>query len=281
MAEQSLPTTVLNPPVRADERVTAVEAARPAGPPVVAAPPAQSPPEPSERRRPRRRWLVMAVLAALVIGGGAITAYRWWFDSTHFVSTDNAQIAGHLVPIGSLQAGRVSEVKYDVGARVAAGEVIAQLRGAVPVGTTRAGTPRLEFRETIDSLEDVRSPIAGVVVARNASPGDTVPAGQPLLTVFDPNQLWINANIEENQIRRVQTGQRVTVHVDALDLDLAGRVIAITPASAATFSLLPSQNSSGNFTKVTQLIPVKIALVNPDPRLAIGTSAGVKIQTRD
>src|SRR5207253_10273409 len=122
-------------------------------------------------------------------------------------------------------------------------------------GTTANGQPKLEFRQTSDALVEVTAPVDGVVVARNANTGDTVPAGQPLLTLVDPKQLWVNANVEETQVRRLQIGQPVDVHVDALETDLTGRVKAITPASAATFSLLPTQNNSGNFTKQTQLVP--------------------------
>jgi membrane fusion protein (multidrug efflux system) len=119
-----------------------------------------------------------------------------------------------------------------------------------------------------------------VVVARSANPGDTVPAGQPLLTLVDPRQLWINANVEETQVKRLAAGQPVEIHVDALDADLAGHVRAVTPASAATFSLLPSNNTSGNFTKQTQLVPVKVELDQPEPRLSIGTSVEVRVRVQ-
>jgi multidrug resistance efflux pump len=174
-------------------------------------------------------------------------------------------------------AGRVAAVRHDVGDRVGRDDVVATLHVPVSV-TTSTGSTRVEYRETSDTLVEVRSPVSGVVVARGAGPNDTVPAGQPILTVVDPLQLWVTANIEETQIRRVQVGQRATVHVDALDLDLEGRVVAITPASAGTFSLIPSQNTTGNYTHVIQLVPVRIALTEPDPRLMIGTSASVRIE---
>jgi multidrug resistance efflux pump len=251
----------------------------PEAPDVAAAgrpPPERAAPRPGGRRRVVLGALLLAVLAV----GGAL-GYRYWYDSSYFVNTDNAQVAGRLVQVGALAAGRVATVRYDVGQRVARGEVVATLYAPVPVGTTSGGTPRLEFRETEDSLVEVRSPVDGVVVARGGNPGDTVPAGQPLLTLVDPMQLWINANVEETQVRRLQRGQPVSVHVDVWDVDLDGRVAAITPASAATFSLLPSQNLSGNFTKTTQLVPVKIDLAQPDPRLLLGTSAEVRIRVRE
>ncbi|HEY3080236.1 MAG TPA: HlyD family efflux transporter periplasmic adaptor subunit [Chloroflexota bacterium] len=238
-------------------------------------------PDAPEPRRGGRRRLVLGVLLVGVLAVGGVVGYRYWYDSTYFVNTDNAQIAGRLVQVGALAAGRVATVRYDVGQRVGKDEVVATLYAPVPVGTTTGGTPRLEFRETQDALVEVRSPVEGVVVARGGNPGDTVPAGQPLVTLVDPRQLWISANVEETQVRRLQRGQPVSVHVDVWDVDLAGRVAAITPASAATFSLLPSQNVSGNFTKSTQLVPVKIDLEQPDPRLLMGTSVEVRIRVRE
>jgi multidrug resistance efflux pump len=239
------------------------------------------PQAPIRRRRRPPRKLLLGLLAAVALTAATIVGYRFWYDSVHFVSTDNAQISGRLVQVGTLTAGRVSSLPYDVGARVDKDQVVATVSAPVAVGTTSNGASRFEFRGTNDELVGVRSPVSGVVVAQAATVGDTVPAGQSLLTVVDPQQLWVTANVDENLVRRVQPGQRVTVHVDTLDLDQEGRVLAITPASAATFSLLPTQNYSGNFTKVTQLVPVKIELERPDPRLMVGTSVEVKIRVQE
>jgi membrane fusion protein, multidrug efflux system len=94
-------------------------------------------------------------------------------------------------------------------------------------------------------------------------------------------QLWVVANVEETSVSRVRPGQRVSVHVDTLNADLEGTVAAIVQASAQSFSPLPQQNLSGNYTKVTQLQPVKIVFDRPDPRLALGTSVEVKIRVAD
>jgi multidrug resistance efflux pump len=222
---------------------------------------------------------LLVALGLVVLVAGGLVAYRWWYDSRHYVSTDNAQIAGRLIQIGGLAAGRVTAVRHDVGDRVGRDEIVATIQVPVAVGATSGGVPRLEYRDTSDSLIDVRSPVSGLVVARGANPSDTVPAGQMLLTVVDPRELWVNANIEETQVRRLRVGQRVAIHVDVLNRALPGRVVAITPASAATFSLLPSQNASGNFTRVTQVVPVRIAFETPPPDLLLGTSVSVRIET--
>jgi multidrug resistance efflux pump len=226
-----------------------------------------------------RLAVAVVMLAALAVG--ALFAYRWWWDSVHFVSTDNAQIAGSLILVGTLEPGGVSSVRYDIGDRVPRDAVVATLHVPMPMNVTGSGVPRMRFSETADSLVEVRSPVDGVVIARSANPGDTLAVGHTVLTLVEPQLLWVNANVEETEIRRVQVGQHASVHVAALDADLGGRVAAITPASAATFSLLPQQNASGNYTRVTQLQTVKIVLDRPEPRLAIGTSVDVKIRVAD
>lgn len=243
-------------------------------------PPAASPAPPAapRRRLGQVRLAAIVVVTAIALIAGGLAAYRFWYDSTHFVATNNAQIAGRLTQVGGPTAGRVVSIRYDIGERVERDAVVAVLQVPVPVGTTSSGVPRLEYRATSDSLIEVRAPISGVVIARGAAAGDTVPAGHALLTLVDPTQLWVTANIEETQIRRIQLGQPATVTVDSLAIDMPGRVVAITPASAATFSLLPQQNFSGNFTHVTQLVPVRIALDTTDPRLMIGTSTSVRIE---
>ena len=96
--------------------------------------------------------------------------------------------------------------------------------------------------------------------------------------MVDPSQLWVNANIDETSVDRVKVGQQVTVHVDALNKDVPGRVESITPATASTFSLLPTSNTSGNYTKVTQEVPVRISVNLGNQPVLLGSSVEVKIQ---
>jgi multidrug resistance efflux pump len=105
-------------------------------------------------------------------------------------------------------------------------------------------------------------------------------AGQPILTVIDPNALWVQANVDETQVGRVRPGQPVEVSVDTLGQTLPGRVVAVGRATAATFSLIPQNNTAGNFTKVTQLLPVKIAVDYGQLPLILGSSVEVRIQVQ-
>jgi multidrug resistance efflux pump len=183
--------------------------------------------------------------------------------------------------VGSLNAGRVGSVGVDVGDAVARDQVVGTVVLPSSLGTTAAGTPKVGFRGTDDEQVPVLSPIDGVVVARSSNVGDTVAAGQPLLTVVDPHRLWVQALIEETSIGRVHPGQSVEVTLDALGRTLPGRVTAVDRATAGTFSMLPQGNTSGNFTKVTQLVAVKIAVDYGQTPLVLGSSVEVRIRVAD
>lgn len=257
-------------PASAVDRARGSRAAQPA--PVLA----EAPP----RTKRRRLWLLLPIL--LVIGGLAGTfGYRYWYESTYFVMTENAQVTGDLVQVGSLNPGRLLSTRVEVGDTVKQGQEIAvigmpQQVGAVPF----SGAPVMQETGASDAQVPVRSPLNGIVAARMGSAGGTVSAGQPIYAIVDPTQVWVKANIEEDKIARVQVGQPVEVHVDALGRSFPGRVVSITPASAATFSLLPSGNTSGNFTKVTQLVPIKIVVDSGGVVLPLGTSVEIKVQVR-
>jgi multidrug resistance efflux pump len=125
------------------------------------------------------------------------------------------------------------------------------------------------------------APVDGVVIAAPVAVGSMVAAGQPIVSIVDPSQLYVTANIEETNIGRVRVGQPVTVHVDALGADIPGKVEVVTPATAGIFSILPSSNASGNFTKVTQLVPVRVSVNLGNQPLLLGANVEVKIRVGD
>jgi multidrug resistance efflux pump len=235
----------------------------------------------AEGARPRRRVNVRRLLipigAVLLIAAAAfgVNAYR---EGQMYVSTDNAQITGTPVQVGSMNAGRVRSISTTVGSPVHKGDTVAVIDLPSQVGTAQNGQPKLDFLGNGDSSVTVQSPLDGIVLAVPTTPGATVQAGQALITVVDPGQMWVNANVEETNVSRLKVGQAVTVHVDALGADVPGRVDSITPATASSFSLLPASNSSGNFTKVTQLVPVRISLSLGNEPVLLGSSAEVTIK---
>lgn len=233
----------------------------------------ESPPATKRRGIPRR---ILIPVVVVVLAAVAFFGYRYWYDSTYFVWTDNAQVSGAVIPVGALNAGRVDSVSVDVGDHVTAGEVIAQVSVPMAISATD-GTPKLGFSSTENQSVDVKAPLTGEVVARLADPGSTVAAGQPIIEVIDPTALYVTANVTETDIDRVKVGDPVDVSVDSLGIVLPGRVEAITPASASTFSLIPVQNSTGNYTKVAQVVPVKISVDYGNLPLIVGSSVEVNI----
>lgn len=108
---------------------------------------------------------------------------------------------------------------------------------------------------------DVKAPVAGVVADLMAKPGLRVREGARLLTLVPLEHLWVEANFKETQIERMLPGQPVEVQADAFpDQPLHGTIESLAPASGSEFALLPPENASGNFTKVVQRVPVRIAL---------------------
>jgi multidrug resistance efflux pump len=216
-----------------------------------------------------------------VLIGAALFGFNAWRDSRLYVSTANAQITGQPVQVGSMNAGRVDVVNPAIGSLVHKGDVLATVSLPSQLGVGQSGTAKMGFLGASDTRVDVTAPFDGVVIATPAAAGSTVQVGQPIVTLIDPTQLWVNANLDENDFARLKPGQPVRVHVDALRADVPGRVEAVTPATAATFSLIPGQNASGNFNKVTQLVPVRISLNLGNRPTLLGSSAEVKIRVED
>ena len=141
---------------------------------------------------------------------------------------------------------------------------------------------RLEHQKLDLADRTIKSPENGVVDKTFVKVGEYVTPGQRLALVHDPDKIWIEANIKETQIRKLKIGQRVELGVDAYpDIAFEGRVLSIGNATTSEFALLPSPNPSGNFTKITQRLPVRIALQQKDGLLRPGMMVEVNIDIRN
>ncbi|MGH2460588.1 MAG: HlyD family secretion protein [Chloroflexota bacterium] len=239
-----------------------------------------APVPPAKSSRGRISRVVLFPVLVVIVLAIAGFAYRYVYNSTHYVYTDNAQISGSLIQVGALNAGEVSAVNTDIGQHVTQGQVIARVSVPMAMSAANGGTAKLGFSNTENQQVDVTSPLNGVVVARMADPGSTVAPGQAIIAVVDPTALYVTANVNETDIDRIKVGEPVDVSVDSLGVTLPGRVEAITPASAGSFSLIPSQNSSGNYTKVVQVVPVKISVDYGNLPLIVGSSVEVNIHVQ-
>jgi len=154
-------------------------------------------------------------------------------------------------------SSRLHEAKDNAPDVLEAKQAEVQLRQA-GVDAARAA---LEQAELNLGYTRVSAPLAGVVGKRSVNVGDRVSPGQALLGVTQVAKLWVTANFRETQLERMHPGQVVTVHVDAVDSDFTGKVESIAAATGARYSLLPPENASGNYVKVVQRMPVRIALL--------------------
>ena len=132
----------------------------------------------------------------------------------------------------------------------------------------------------------IRSPIKGYVARRNAQVGQAVSVGGALMAVVTTDQMWLDANFKETQLTHMRIGQPAEIHFDLYGKDKTfnGKVVGIEMGTGSAFSLLPTQNATGNWIKVVQRVPVRIQL---DPQqlaenpLRIGLSATVKVNVTD
>src|SRR5262249_26611091 len=142
-----------------------------------------------------------------------------------------------------------------------------------------------EAQRALTAAEDelkycqIRAPIPGVVVKRYRHLGDFVSAGTPILSMYNPDLLYVTANLEETRLRGVAPGNEVTLHVDAFADPFRGRVVWINKSTGAQFALMPRNVVSGEFTKVVQRVPVRIWIEKDDrwPELQAGLSVRADI----
>ena len=131
----------------------------------------------------------------------------------------------------------------------------------------------------------VKAPFDGVVGNKSVQPGQYVQTGGRLLSLVPLDSAYVEANFKETQVARLKPGQRVSIRPDAYgEREVTGTVESIAPASGAEFSMLPPENATGNFTKIVQRLPVRIAVPPEVAREGIlrpGLSVEVAVQTRD
>ena len=111
------------------------------------------------------------------------------------------------------------------------------------------------------SYAEIRAPIDGYIGNRAAQVGAYVAQGAYLLTISPAHGLWVDANFKEDQLARMKPGQPATIVADTLPGHVFhGRLLSLAPATGAVFSVIPPENATGNFTKIVQRVPVRIAL---------------------
>jgi membrane fusion protein (multidrug efflux system) len=140
---------------------------------------------------------------------------------------------------------------------------------------------QLSRQQVILDERRIASPLNGIVDQTFVNQGEYIMPGQRIAMIHDPAQVWVKANIKETEIRHLRVGQAVVVTVDAYPgRSFEGELIRIGNAATNQFALLPNTNPSGNFTKVTQRLPIKIAIQQDQQLLKPGMMAEIEIDIR-
>jgi membrane fusion protein (multidrug efflux system) len=166
------------------------------------------------------------------------------------------------------------------GSQVAAsGAMVSAAEARVASARAAVETARLQLSYTV-----ITSPADGIVARRNVEPGALVQVGQTLMSVIPDNEVWLTANLKETDMAHIAVGDSARFTVDAYPgRHFTGHVESLSPATGARFALLPPDNATGNFTKVVQRVPVRIAVdggTDPAHLLLPGMSVVVTIATR-
>lgn len=259
----------------------------------------------------KRASRVGLVLLALTIVGFLV----WLFAIHPYVSTDDSRVAMTFVKVApSGVGGRIETVNVTEGTKVKAGDILVEIDHRISQANFDRAKSKFDLAErelarmerltkegsaTPQSLDQARataaaaktelasaevalentylkSPFDGVVVQKVAEVGNLLEPGQTAVVVADEEHAWIAANIEETSVGLVKVGQPVHITVDEGG-ELNGTVSEIRASVASQFALIPSDSGAGNFTKVVQRVPIKIALSD---RKGINLRAGQSVEIR-
>jgi multidrug resistance efflux pump len=214
----------------------------------------------------KRKVLIIGILIAIVVALCSIVSY-YWYENTYYVSTDDARVSADLVSVTPQITGKLLEINVEEGDTVTKNQILARQE--------MNGLPDTSVDQSL-----MRSPINGIIVKKQGTIGELWSAGQTLVTLIDPNKLYITADIEETKLGKVRVGQTVDINIDQFNSQkFTGKVRSVGEAANSALSLLPS-STSGTFTKVVQRIPVKIELNKFNNKILPGTNAIVKIHVK-
>jgi membrane fusion protein, multidrug efflux system len=275
-------------------------------------------PEKKELKPLTQRFKKPALIAAGIIAAVAVAYYA--YDSFTHEETDDAYVTGHLHNVSARITGVVTDVLVDDNQRVKSGDVLVKLDPSdyaalglaakanfkkaqsdvdreEPLVTVHAfseqdveaarSTRDVNLAEmTLAQLQvdyaTIRAPSDGYVGRKNVEVGNRLSPGETLMVVVQPD-VWVVANFKETQLANMRLGQPVSISIDSIPGKVfKGTVNSFSPATGNEFALLPADNSTGNFTKIVQRVPVKIvfdpeSVRGYEARIRAGESAVVKV----
>lgn len=192
--------------------------------------------------------------------------------------------SGFLSPQGA-ETSRTALVTAEAATRAAEAGV-AQAKAQLGAtgdrnANVQAAVAALDQAKLDLSRTHVVAPTDGVIANFNLQPGNVVQPGVALFVIVASQEFWVDANFKETQLKTIRPGQHAAITTDMYpDHPFEGVVQSVAGGAGSAFSLLPPQNATGNWVKVTQRVPVRVRIENPDPQhpLRIGTSATVRVR---
>ncbi|WP_259337047.1 HlyD family efflux transporter periplasmic adaptor subunit [Staphylococcus chromogenes] len=204
---------------------------------------------------------IVTILLILIIGA---VAFYFYNQSANYIKTDNAKVDSEQMKLSSPIPGQITKLNAKEGDKLNEGDTVAEV-----TGKGQDGQPQ---------KMEIKMPKDGTIAKMDGQENGMAQAGQPMAYAYNMNDLYITANIDETDVKDLSENEKVDVSIDGQSSQIKGRVDRIGNATASSFSLMPSSNSDGNYTKVTQVVPVKIKLDNqPSKGIVHGMNAEVSI----
>lgn len=214
---------------------------------------------PKTANRKIRKPVVIAAVIVILLAGLGVAGY-FIYEGNFYYQTDNAKVDTTIYQLTANARGQLIKMDAYQGEKVTAGQVLAR----------------------VDSGPYIKSPTDGTVIAVNLQQGDYANASDVVMIVAQTSDMYITANVEETDILKIHVGQSVSVSLDAYGRDFNGYVKDVDAMTSTKLTnSATSFTTSGTYTKVTQLIPVKIKLDDSvDLADIIGTNATVKVRIK-
>lgn len=204
---------------------------------------------------------IITIIVLIVIG---VVGFYFWNNATSYVSTDNAKVDGDQMKIASPASGEIKSLDVKQGEKLKKGDKVAEVVAQGEGGQSKEMS--------------IKMPKDGTIVKTDGMEGSMAQAGNPIAYAYNLDDLYITANVDEKDVADIEKGNDVDVDIDGQKATVSGKVDQIGDATAASFSLIPSSNSDGNYTKVSQVVPVRISLDSePSKNVVPGMNAEVKI----
>lgn len=226
---------------------------------------------------------VLIILGIIILVGGIAGIAYYIYEGTNYFTTQNAQVTSDMVTITPEITGKLKDWNVQVGDFVKSGQILGSQDVSSMISSTSLNPQTLvNSADILVAKADIKSPMDGKVVMTNVVRGQVLSLGMEIATIADTAHIYIKANIEETNIFHIQPGQLVDIKIDAYPgRTFKGAVENIGQATNSAFNSGVSLTTSGTYSKVTQLIPVHIRILNPDNlTLMPGMNATVKIHIK-